>query len=546
MGSLTDAPLAHGIALCDHGAMAARSPRGPGGLPQPASASIRFEEVAGLYRDAPVGLCLVDLELRFVHANDAFARLFGLESDEMIGYRIAAVLPEPARGNAIAMVGSVIASGQPAPDWDFRWRMPDDRTRERFLRATCHPLERDGRVAGAMTAVYDITATRRAQQEAEVRLRELESIYRNAPVGLSLVDRNLRYLRVNQAIADMNGVSIEEMLGKTYRDLSPETAATAEPFLQNLVERGVSVRNLEVRSTPPADPGVEHVYLFSLDPLTDARGRTIGYLSAVQDVTEARRAEETARHRLRELETVYAHVPVGLCYMDAELRVVHLNQLFARLSEVPLEEQVGRTAPELIHPELAAQLVPQLRYVARTGASSMGLQVRGRLPGPNAQRYTWIAQSHPTHDSDGKVNGIITVLQDVSELAARQRETERVRDRLVEAQRVARVGSWEWDIVAGETWWSRELREIFGVGPAHAPTPDDFFERVHPEDRDTLREQLSAAVAGDRSYRATFRIVRPDLSVRTVFTAARLDRNADGQPLRMVGTCQDVTEFGPR
>ena len=53
------------------------------------------------------------------------------------------------------------------------------------------------------------------EEQARARLSELESIYRNAPVGLSLVDPELRYLRVNQAIADLNGVSCEEMVGKT-------------------------------------------------------------------------------------------------------------------------------------------------------------------------------------------------------------------------------------------------------------------------------------------------------------------------------------------
>ncbi len=395
-----------------------------------------------------------------------------------------------------------------------------------------------------MAAIFDPRdAPSEAREQDDPTYAEIESLYRNSPVGLSFVDRNLRYLRVNQALADMNGCSIEEMVGRSYRDLSPETADAAEPFLHELMGRETPIRNLEVRSRPPSDPTAEHVYLLSMDVVRDETGEVIGHVSAIQDVTELRRAEETAAQRLKELELLYAHSTVGLCFMDANLDVIHINHLFAKLSHRPIAEQVGMNVEELLPVDLRRQLVPQLLHVARSGTSSATLEIRGRPPSGGPGDCTWLAQTFPERSADGKVSGIITVLQDITSLAQGRREIEAERDRLVEAQHVARLGSWEWDLIGGEVWWSSELYEIFDESHTYAPSYEGFFERVRPADRQKVREQLEHAVADKGSRWMTFRIVRSDGSERVLFTAARLERNESGIPARLIGTCQDVTEF---
>jgi len=413
-------------------------------------------------------------------------------------------------------------------------------------------LDADGRVASVVLTLVDLAEHEDAERESERqwertadRLEELECIYANSPVGLALIDRDLRYVRVNQAIADMNGLSIDEVVGKRYRDLAPETADLAERFLPLVAERGQSVRNLEVRTRPPSDPEHEHIYLMNLDPMRNRAGETIGLISAVQDVTELRRAEERAAHRLTELELVYANAPVGLCHVDAsDLRVQHLNARFARLAGRPLEQQIGERIPELLSGSIGRQLVPSLHEVARSGMASLGIHVRGRPPGPVERDYTWIANMHPARRG-GEVTEVIIVLQDVSALADRQRELEAVRDRLTEAQRVAQVGSWEWNMLADEIWWSAALYEIFGEPRSYVPSYVGFVEHVHPVDRQHVREQLDRTVRDGYPYHLTYRIIRGDGSERVLFTVARLERTPDGQPARLVGTCQDITRFGP-
>ena len=181
-------------------------------------------------------------------------------------------------------------------------------------------------------------------------------------------------------IAEINGVTVDEIVGKTYRDLSPDTADAAEPLLRDLIERGQSVRNLEVRARPPTDPDVEHIYLLSMEPARDPEGRILGYSTAVQDVTELRVAEETAARRLQELEILYAHAPVGLCHLDPELRILTLNARFAQLSDLPRADQIGRMAGDVLPGAIARQIVPQAAYVVRSGGSIANIEIHGHLP----------------------------------------------------------------------------------------------------------------------------------------------------------------------
>ena len=120
---------------------------------------------------------------------------------------------------------------------------------------------------------------------------------------------------------------------------------------------------------------------------------------------------------------------------------------------------------------------------------------------------------------------------------------ERIHARLAEAHEIAQIGSWEWDVPSDSVTWSDELYRNYGADPAaHEATFGGYLERVHPDDRDRVAAQVGAALADRDAFRFDERIVRPDGTVRTLASRGQVHRDGDGQPLRMVGICQDVTE----
>lgn len=114
---------------------------------------------------------------------------------------------------------------------------------------------------------------------------------------------------------------------------------------------------------------------------------------------------------------------------------------------------------------------------------------------------------------------------------------------LSEAQRLANLGSWSWDVVNDRVAWSDQLLKIYGVAPdTFRGSFNDFISAVHPEDRDKVRASIVAALQSGDSFTHAERIVRPDGSVRYLQSVGEVMRDANGAALRMLGVCLDVTE----
>ena len=113
--------------------------------------------------------------------------------------------------------------------------------------------------------------------------------------------------------------------------------------------------------------------------------------------------------------------------------------------------------------------------------------------------------------------------------------------RLLEAQAVAHIGSWEWDIGHNTVWWSDELCRIYGT-PGSTPSYEEFLTRVHPDDRAEVEAIVRRAFEDHAPFMYEHRIVRPDGSVRTLAASGRVVTDEAGRPMRMLGTGQDISE----
>lgn len=124
-----------------------------------------------------------------------------------------------------------------------------------------------------------------------------------------------------------------------------------------------------------------------------------------------------------------------------------------------------------------------------------------------------------------------------------QKRLEKSETRLREAQRAARMGSWEWDIESNTLWWSEELYEIYGVSPEEfRASYEGFLELVHPDDRERAHRVVSAALEEKRPFTFEHRIVRPDGSVRVLLGQGDVLTDRHGRAVRLAGTGQDITE----
>lgn len=138
---------------------------------------------------------------------------------------------------------------------------------------------------------------------------------------------------------------------------------------------------------------------------------------------------------------------------------------------------------------------------------------------------------------------LVAVLRDVTRRQESERALRRSRENLELAQRIASVGSFERNLVTNEVEWTDEFLRIWGITaqPAHH-TIEFVTSLVHPEDRQMFTEVRQAVVAGKTVQQPDFRVIRPDGMERIFHNEYRVERDGDGEPIRLLGTVQDITE----
>jgi len=238
-------------------------------------------------------------DYRFLDVNPAFERLTGLKRADILGRTVLEVLP----GNDpmwIQTFGRVVQTGEPTHL--EQCSTPLDRWYEVFA---YRPAENQ------FACVFlDVTERRRADEalrarERQVReqLAEIEAIYESAPVGLCVFDREMRYVRVNKRLAEINGVPAEEHLGRTVREVVPDLVEPVERLAQRIFRTGEPVLNIEITGATPAQPGVERIWIEHWLPLKDEHGRVEAINVVAHEVTEQKQVERTLREFNEQLQS---------------------------------------------------------------------------------------------------------------------------------------------------------------------------------------------------------------------------------------------------
>ncbi|HEX6311647.1 MAG TPA: SpoIIE family protein phosphatase [Acidimicrobiia bacterium] len=134
-----------------------------------------------------------------------------------------------------------------------------------------------------------------ATRELEQAVARLDTLLEHAPVGFGFYDTEFRYVRVNRPLAEMNGVPVEEHIGRTVGEILPEVWEVVEPLYRSVLETGDPVIDREVSAQTPAIPGVMRHWLISVYPVTDNTGERVGIGTVVVEITERKRAELATR-----------------------------------------------------------------------------------------------------------------------------------------------------------------------------------------------------------------------------------------------------------
>jgi diguanylate cyclase (GGDEF)-like protein/PAS domain S-box-containing protein len=350
--------------------------------------------------------------------------------------------------------------------------------------------------------------------------------------GVLVQDPRGRILVVNRSAATLLGVDQAAARGRTSGDLlwrffDPD----GEEVLQDARPGHVAartrapVRCVVLRARPPAGP--DRWLEVSSYPLLDTDGDVEAVITTLRDVTDRRAANLRARFQADLLD----RVAQAVLATDLTGTILYVNRAAEELNGAPIA--VGDDIGELVA-QRDPTLVPAITRAMATGQRWTGDVDGVRADGSPLPLLLAVA---PVTDADGEPIGSVFVATDISERKALERAISDDRERLVEAQRAAQLGTWDYDLRTGTTAWSAELQRIVGLPPDVDVTIARYIEAVHPDDRVDVLAAWQRIVDGGDRLETTHRIVWPDGEIRWIEARAWL-----AEPHLVRGTLLDVTE----
>lgn len=235
-----------------------------------------------------------------------------------------------------------------------------------------------GAVSSLLIAFFTLRRTLAAEKsitESEKRFRdqltELEHIYNTSPVGLCMMDTDLRFVRINKKMAVINGKPVSEHIGRHLNDVLPEIASEVEPIYRKVIESGEPKLNFEVGGTTPAQPDVERHWLVSYYPVRSTDGIMLGVGTVVLEITEQKRAEKERaelERKLRQAQKIEALgvLAGGIAHDFNNILVSVIGYTELALMDVPEGTQLQENLREvLVAGTRARDLVKQILTFGR-------------------------------------------------------------------------------------------------------------------------------------------------------------------------------------
>jgi PAS domain S-box-containing protein len=287
-------------------------------------------------------------------------------------------------------------------------------------------------------------------------------------------------------------------------------------------------------------------FLIRAVPFQDAQGNIVHWYGTSTDIEDLRRAE----HRIRLLINA---IPTMAWTLRPDGVIDFVNQRWLDYTGLTLQQEIDDPTG-VVHPEDLPRVIKKWLVDMATGEPSEDEMRLRRVDG----QYRWfLVRTAPLRDEQGNVvewYGISIDIEDRKRAEEALRSTEREqrsiaaqlereRARLLEAQEVAKLGSWEAELQSLNVSWSEQTHRIFETNPARFhPTRPTFREFIHPEDRAKVDAAFVASLDKRSPSTVEYRIVMPDGRVKIVEERWQAFHDEAGNPVRVAGTCRDITE----
>jgi len=263
----------------------------------------------------------------------------------------------------------------------------------------------------------------------------------------------------------------------------------------------------------------------------DLSGKPIRMYGTSQDVTERVKNEKKLLEQSNFISTVTNSLPSLIGYWNTELRNTFANDSYLEVFGTTPAEMFGKTMQEVFGDKIF-DIIKDYAHAALQGIRQNFERTNITLN--NEIRHSFV--EYIPDIADGEVKGFIALSSDITEIKNSQIA-------LNEAQRLAHLGSWQWDIDENTITWSDEQYRIFGENPdTFVATYDGYLSHLNEEDKIIVLQLVNEALTGKSEYYVEHEITKKDGTKAFVIEQGKVDFGSDGKPIRLYGTTQDITQ----
>ena len=476
--------------------------------------------------------------------NPAFDTMFGYQPGELTGKHVSILsTTSPQESNRI--IGEISQQFQSQGAWkgEFNNRKKDGTL---FISsAQISSLE----VAGKkywVSVQEDITKRKRIESALRQTKARYQAVVEDQTELICRCKPDGTITFVNDAYCRYFNKKREELIGHSFIPLIPEEdQEKCEKHLASLspaspvatIEHRVIVKE-EVRWQQWNNRAVfdEHNHLIELQSV----GRDISQFkrteAALRESEEALWESQTRFHKLAENvnEVFWLIAPTNF---EVSYVSPAYEKIWGRSCKSVYQEPMSFM--EAIHPEDRDRVATAMKKQSQ----GEDTQEEYRIVRPDGSvRWIW-ERAFSILDESGQVNRVCAIAQDITERKQIEEDRRESEARLRLALEVARMGTWNWNILTNDVVYSDQLGPVFGlpIGSYH-PTYEAFLDSIHPEDRESVALAVARAVEEGTDYGIEFRVIWPDGTLHWIGNKGRVYRDETDRPIRMVCVAMDITE----
>jgi len=274
-------------------------------------------------------------------------------------------------------------------------------------------------------------------------------------------------------------------------------------------------------------------------PVYDSKGRWLGRVASNRDVTERKEMERQLLDARKEWERIFNAVGHFTLILSPDQRILAVNQMGEKLIGRPASEMIGKQCYEVFHGNAAPPAGCPFSAMRRDGkitAAEMEVETLNRI---------YMVACTPVLDGAGHLDKVIHVATDITDRRLADKALRKSQERLLEAQRIARMGDFTWDVETGEVTWSGGLFDLLGYDRSETIDYARANEAIHhPDDLARVTRWLDDAIASGKEELPPneYRVIRKDGGTLLIRTIGRIRRRQGQQPV-IFATVQDITDI---